>query len=82
MTRPVSWPGAIDTMIGFPTDHRQLYEPMRRILYGGYYPMGLELERIFAELPDVGFHDHVWPEFLHDNAARVLGLPAATPTDG
>lgn len=45
-----------------------------RILYGGYYPMGLELERIFAELPSVGFSDEVWPEFLRHNAARVLGL--------
>ena len=45
-----------------------------RILYGGYYPMGLELERIFAELPHVGFADDVWPKFLRHNAARVLGL--------
>ena len=47
-----------------------------KILYGGYYPWGLELERVFAELEDVPFRDHVWPKFLHDNAARVLGLTA------
>jgi hypothetical protein len=23
----------------------------------------------------VPLRDHVWPKFLHDNAARVLGLP-------
>ena len=45
-----------------------------KILYGGYYPWGLELERVFGELEAVPFRDHVWPKFLHDNAARVLGL--------
>ena len=45
-----------------------------KILYAGYYPWGLELERVFAELDAVPFRDHVWPKFLHDNAARVLGL--------
>lgn len=45
-----------------------------RIMYGGYFPMGLTLERIFTELPGVAFSDDVWPQFLHHNAARVLGL--------
>ena len=36
--------------------------------------MGLSLERIVTELRDVPFKDHVWPKFLRDNAARVLGL--------
>ncbi len=45
-----------------------------KIIYAGYYPMGLELDRIFTELDDVPFRDHVWPRFLHDNAVRVLGL--------
>jgi predicted TIM-barrel fold metal-dependent hydrolase len=45
-----------------------------RIMYAGYFPMGLTLERIFTELPQVGFADDVWPRFLHHNAARVLGL--------
>jgi len=31
-----------------------------KILYAGYYPMGITLERIFQELPDVPFRDHVW----------------------
>jgi len=46
-----------------------------KILYGGYYPWGFELERIFAELDGVPFRDHVWPKFLRDNAVRVLRLP-------
>ena len=45
-----------------------------KIIYAGYFPMGLSLERIFSELPNVGFKDEVWPKFLHDNAARVLKL--------
>lgn len=45
-----------------------------KIIYGGYYPMGLTLERIFGDMPDVPFRDHVWPKFLHGNARRVLGL--------
>ena len=50
-----------------------------RVMYGGYYPMGLSLERIMAELDDVPFHDDVFPAFLRDNARRVLGLDG--PTD-
>lgn len=46
-----------------------------KILYAGYYPFGLSLERIAAELPHVPFRDHVWAPFLRGNAARVLGLP-------
>ena len=30
-------------------------------MYAGYYPMGLSLERIFAELPGVPLRDEVWP---------------------
>ncbi len=45
-----------------------------KIVYAGYFPMGLSLERIMTELPGVGFRDEVWPRFLRDNAARILGL--------
>jgi uncharacterized protein len=45
-----------------------------KILYGGYYPYGLELQRIFAELPDVPLKDDVWPKFLRHNALAVLKL--------
>jgi predicted TIM-barrel fold metal-dependent hydrolase len=47
-----------------------------KIIYAGYFPMGLSLERIFAELPNVAFKDDVWPKFLRHNAARVLKLDA------
>jgi hypothetical protein len=45
-----------------------------KVMYAGYYPMGLSLERIFGELPTVPFRDHVWPKFLRDNAVRVFKL--------
>lgn len=45
-----------------------------RIMYGGYYPMGLSLERIVNEFARVGFKEEVWPKFLRGNAAKVLGL--------
>ncbi len=45
-----------------------------RVIYAGYFPMGLTLQRIFADMPDVGFNDDVWPKFLRGNAERVLGL--------
>jgi uncharacterized protein len=47
-----------------------------KVMYAGYFPMGLSLERIFAELPNVGFKDDVWPKFLRENAVRVFGLDA------
>ncbi len=45
-----------------------------KVMYGGYFPAGLELSRIFQEMDEVPFKDSVWPKFLRDNAARVLGL--------
>ena len=45
-----------------------------KIMYAGYYPMGLSLERIFRELADVPLKDEVWPKFLRDNARRVFKL--------
>ncbi len=47
----------------------------RKILYGGYFPMGLSLDRIMSELPQVPLKDDVWPNFLRHNAARILGRP-------
>ncbi|MCP4806285.1 MAG: amidohydrolase family protein [Proteobacteria bacterium] len=46
----------------------------KKVMYAGYFPMGLSLERIFQELPAVPFKDEVWPLFLRDNAVRVFEL--------
>jgi predicted TIM-barrel fold metal-dependent hydrolase len=45
-----------------------------KVIYAGYFPMGLTLERIFTDMPNVPFKDNVWPKFLYQNAARVLKL--------
>ena len=45
-----------------------------RIIYAGYFPMGLSLERIMDDMPTVPFKDHVWQGFLRGNARRILKL--------
>ena len=45
-----------------------------KIIYAGYFPMGLSLERIMGDMQHVGFNDDVWPKFLRDNAARILKI--------
>jgi uncharacterized protein len=45
-----------------------------KIMYAGYFPMGLHIDRIFKELESVPFRDHVWPKFLSENARRVFKL--------
>jgi len=45
-----------------------------KVIYGGYFPMGLSLERIFSDMPQVPFKDEVWPKFLSGNARRVLKI--------
>ena len=45
-----------------------------QVMYAGYFPMGLSLDRIFSEMPDVPFRDEVWPKFLRENAVKVFKL--------
>ena len=45
-----------------------------KIMYAGYYPMGLSLDQIFAALPNVPFRDKVWEPFLSGNARSVFKL--------
>ena len=45
-----------------------------KIIYAGYFPMGLSLERIMTDMQSAPFKDEVWPKFLRDNAKKVLGL--------
>lgn len=47
---------------------------MEKIMYAGYFPAGLTIERMFSELPGVAFRDHVWPNFLRNNAIKVFNL--------
>jgi uncharacterized protein len=80
----VKWPGLHYSPSAFaprhyPKDivHYANTRGAEKVVYAGYFPYGLSLERIFTELPAVPFRDHVWPLFLHDNARRILGLPAS-----
>jgi predicted TIM-barrel fold metal-dependent hydrolase len=43
-------------------------------MYAGYFPMGLSLDKIFAEMQNVPFKDDVWPKFLGENAKKLLKL--------
>ena len=45
-----------------------------KVIYAGYFPMGLSLDRIMGDMPKVGFKDEVWPKFLRENASKVLKL--------
>ncbi|MFV0645506.1 MAG: amidohydrolase family protein, partial [Sphingomonadaceae bacterium] len=45
-----------------------------KIIYAGYFPMGLSLDRIFSDMENVPLKDEVWPKFLRDNARKVFGL--------
>ena len=44
------------------------------MIYAGYFPMGLSLDRIFADMEHVPFKDEVWPKFLRENARKVFKL--------
>lgn len=45
-----------------------------KVIYAGYFPMGLTLERIMTDMASVPLRDEVWPKFLRENARKVLGL--------
>jgi uncharacterized protein len=45
-----------------------------KVMYAGYYPMGLSLRRIHDEMQNVPLKDEVLPKFLRDNAVRVFKL--------
>ena len=45
-----------------------------KIIYGGYFPMGLSLDRIMDDMQGLALTDDVWPKFLRDNARQVLKL--------
>jgi uncharacterized protein len=45
-----------------------------KIIYAGYFPMGMHIDRIMTDMKNVPFKDEVWPKFLRENARRVLKL--------
>ena len=49
-----------------------------KILYCGYFPAGITLERQFREMREHNpFNDDVWPKFLRENAMRVFKIDEA-----
>ena len=77
----LKWPNLYYSTSGFAPRHysRAIVDFANRrgrakIMYAGYFPIGLTLERIFAELPAIGLNDEVWPDFLWGNAQRLFGL--------
>jgi len=79
----LKWPGLHYSTSAFAPKHYDkniiAYANTRgadKILYAGYYPMGLSLERIMGDMPAVPFKDEVWPKFLRGNAARLLKVDA------
>ena len=45
-----------------------------KIIYAGYFPIGLSLERIMTDMQEVDLKEKVWPNFLSDNARKLLKL--------
>ncbi|MBT5166931.1 MAG: amidohydrolase family protein [Opitutales bacterium] len=45
-----------------------------KVIYGGYFPMGMTMERIMNEMQNVPLKEEVWPKFLRDNSRKVLKL--------
>ena len=77
----LKWPGLHYSTSAFAPKHYDQriidYANTRgadKVIYAGYFPMGLSLERIMTEMKNVPFKDEVWPKFLHQNAERVLKL--------
>lgn len=77
----LKWPNLYYSTSGFAPKHYPKaiidYANSRgsdKIIYGGYFPVGLTYERIFNDLVNVPFKPEVWPKFLSGNAKRVLGV--------
>jgi hypothetical protein len=77
----LKWPGLHYSTSAFAPKHYPAdiirYANTRgaeKVMYAGYFPSGLSLERTFTEMRNVALKDDVWPKFLHGNARQVLGL--------
>ena len=82
----LKWPNLYYSTSGFAPKHypRAIidYANTRgadKIIYAGYFPFGIELDRTFSELENLPLKAEVWPKFLRHNAARLLGLNTETP---
>ena len=54
-----------------------------KIIYAGYFPMGLTYDRIMTDMPNVPFKDEVWPKFLRgQRVPRPQALTSARVRPG
>ena len=81
----LKWPNLYYSTSAFAPKHypRDIVEyantrGAHKVMYGGYFPMGMSLERIFGEMGDVPFKPEVWPQFLRQNAVTVLKLASGS----
>ncbi|HJM21728.1 MAG TPA: amidohydrolase family protein [Acidimicrobiales bacterium] len=49
-----------------------------KVIYAGYFPMGLSLERIMTDMQNLPLRDEVWPKFLRGNAEKLLRIGASS----
>ena len=77
----LKWPNLYYSTTAFAPKHypREIIDyantrGAEKIIYGGYSPYGVSIERGFTELDDLPLRDQVWAPFLRDNAVRVFGL--------
>jgi len=77
----LKYPGLHFSTTGFAPKHypKAIIQYMNtrgaeKVLYGGHFPMGLTLERIMKELPELPLRDEVWPKYLRENSLRVFKL--------
>jgi hypothetical protein len=77
----LKWPNLYYSTTGFAPKHfpREIIEyantrGAEKIIYGGYSPYGVSMERSFTELDQLPLREHVWAPFLRDNAVRVFKL--------
>ena len=53
-----------------------------KVLYAGYFPAGLSLDRIFRDMPYVPFREHVWPKFLRENGGVASSASTSSERGG
>jgi predicted TIM-barrel fold metal-dependent hydrolase len=77
----LKWPNLYYSTTAFAPKHypREIIDyantrGAEKIIYGGYSPYGVSIERGFTELDDLPLRDQVWAPFLRDNAVRVFKL--------
>ena len=77
----LKWPGLYYMTSAFAPKYypREIIEyantrGVQKVMYAGYYPMGLSLDRIAKELTDVPLRDESRAPFLRENALRVFKL--------